>query len=437
MNEIDTGKSTGTLVEEQSAENVPVVEEKKQHVAGSPLKVRNFRLLFGGQTISVIGDALYTVALPWLVLTTGGSAQELGMVLAAYGIPRAVSMLAGGWLSDRLRPRRLMLIADAVRLLLVALLASIAMREHPTLWQLCAIAVPLGAFGGAFLPASQAILPETLSTDELQAGNGLMQASRQGANLLGAAAAGVIVAALTSAVALAIDAGTFLVSALSLALMRATPGTGKQAARREKGVTGAQEQTEQVSLWHFLRTSRLIRGTLLIFMVIGLVSGGLIEVALPALVHGPMHGNASGFGIILVGWGAGAFAGALVAGVLGKRKHKGLIMLFAGLLMAAMIALLPTWGVAFAVVCMLLAGVAGSVVNVVLFTAIQLAIPRHLMGRVMGLLLFGSFGVYPLSVALAGALSTHLGPAIFFPFSGFVLALAMLFGMTQRALREI
>ena len=84
-------------------------------------------MLIGGQTISVIGDALYMVALPWLVLTTAGSAEELGMVLVAYGIPRAGSMLAGGWLSDRLRPRRLMLIADAVRLLLVGLLAVIAM----------------------------------------------------------------------------------------------------------------------------------------------------------------------------------------------------------------------------------------------------------------------------------------------------------------------
>ncbi len=439
MDEMHEG--TGTPVEEQPRESVLFVEEKKKPVAGGPLKVRNFRLLFGGQTISVIGDALYTVALPWLVLTTGGNAEELGIVLAAYGIPGAGSMLLGGWLSDRLRPRRLMLIADAVRLLLVGLLAVIAMGGHPTLWQLCAIAVPLGAFGGAFLPASQSILPETLSPDELQAGNGLMMASRQGANLIGAAMAGVVVAALTTVAALAIDAGTFLVSALSLALMRTTHragcGTGKQEAGRENPLSSVQERVEQISLWHFLRTSRLIQGTLLIFMVIGLVSGGLIEVALPALVHGPMHGNASGFGIILAAWGGGALVGAIVAGALGKRKHKGLIMLLAGLLMAALIALLPTWGVPGAVVCMLIAGVAGSIVNVVLFTAVQLAIPSHLMGRVMGLLLFGSFGVYPLSVALAGVLSNQLGPAIFFPFSGLLLALAMLFGMTQRALREI
>jgi MFS family permease len=434
MNAIHGG--TGTLVEER-----PVVEDQKKTVAGGPLNVRNFNLLFGGQTISVIGDALYLVALPWLVLTTGGSAQELGIVLTAYGIPRALSMLVGGWLSDRLRPRRVMLIADTVRLLLVGLLAMIAIGGHPTLWQLNAIAVPLGAFGGAFLPASQAILPETLSPEDLQAGNGLMMASRQGANLIGAAMAGVVVAALTAAAALAIDAGTFLVSAVSLALMRTSPrvghGTGKQEARREKEVTSVQEQAEQISLWRYLGTSRLIQGTLLIFILIGLVSGGLIEVALPTLVHGPLHGNASAFGIILVAWGAGAFVGAIAAGALGKRKHKGIIMLVAGLLMASMIALLPTWGIAGAVGCMLIGGIAGSIVNVVLFTAIQRAIPSHLMGRVMGLLLFGSFGVYPLSVTLAGVLSTQFGPASFFPVGGLLLALAMLLGMTQRALREI
>ena len=427
---------TETLVEER-----PAGEELQKSVAGSPLKVRNFQLLFSGQTISVIGDALYLVALPWLILTKGGSPQELGVVLAAYGIPRALSMLLGGWLSDRLGPRKVMLIADATRLLLVGLLALIAMGRHPLLWQLCAIAVPLGAFGGAFLPASQAILPEMLSPEDLQAGNGLMQASRQGANLIGSGIAGAVVAALTAAAALAIDAGTFLVSALSLALMRTSSSAGhsasRQAAERANPAGSGQERAERRSLWGFLRTSRLIQMTLLIFILIGLVSGGLIEVALPTLVHGPLHGNASLFGIILVAWGVGAFAGAIGSSALGKHKHTGIIMLVAGLLMAAMIALLPTWGVASAIGCMLIGGMSGSVVNVTLFTAIQRAIPAHLMGRIMGLLLFGSFGVYPFSVSLAGVLSTHLGPASFFPVGGLVLALAMLLGLTQRAVREI
>ena len=139
-------------------------------------KLRNFTLLFGGQTISTLGDALYMVALPWLMLTTGGNAQELGIVLSAYGIPRALCMLAGGWLSDRLRPRRLMLLADVLRLLLMGILAALAFGGHPLLWQLCAIAAPLGALGGAFTPASMALVPDLVGKDDLQAGNGLMMA---------------------------------------------------------------------------------------------------------------------------------------------------------------------------------------------------------------------------------------------------------------------
>src|SRR5258706_4274682 len=234
--------TSGTILKQDGealAQDGSMQPEAAKPVAGGmmrPFKVRNFNLLFAGQTISIVGNALYAVALPWLILTTGGNAQELGIVLAAYGIPLAVSMLAGGWLSDRLRPRRVMLMADAVRLLLVAILAALALGGHPTLWQFCAIAVPLGAFGGAFMPASMAIVPDILSNDDLQAGNGLMMASMQGANLVGSAVSGVVVAAFTAGMALAIDAATFLVSAVSLALMRgtkrATPGTSQQKGRQ-------------------------------------------------------------------------------------------------------------------------------------------------------------------------------------------------------------
>jgi MFS family permease len=427
-----------------SANNGSIQPDTTRSVAGGmlrPFKVRNFTLLFGGQTISILGDALYAVAFPWLILTTGGSTQELGIVLAAYGIPRAASMLVGGWLSDRLRPRRVMLLADAVRLLLLTILAALALGGHPTVLQFCAIAVPLGAFGGAFTPASMSILPETLSNENLQAGNGLMMSSMQGANLIGSAFAGVVVATFSAGAALAIDAATFLVSALSLALMR-TPSRGTSTiqeaeASREHPSVSTQGQGVQISFWQYLRTSRLIQVTLLLFIVISLCSGGLIEVALPALVHGPMHGSASNYGIILVAWGAGAFVGSIVAAMLGKRKHKGLIVFLGGLIVAAMIALLPVGGIPGAMVCMLIGGIANSGFTVLLFTAVQLNIPSHLMGRVMGLLMVSSFGMYPFSVALAGVLANQFGPAILFPLGGLVLVVAMLFGITQKALREI
>src|SRR5260370_14500903 len=102
-----------------------------------PFKVRNFMLLFGGQTISVLGDALYAVALPWLILNNGGSAEALGMVLAAYGIPRVGSMLLGGWLADRPRTRRGMLLADLLLPLLWRVLAARSLGGDPPCLELC------------------------------------------------------------------------------------------------------------------------------------------------------------------------------------------------------------------------------------------------------------------------------------------------------------
>ncbi len=262
-------------------------------------------------------------------------------------------------------------------------------------------------------------------------------ASMQGANLVGSALAGLVVAAFTSGGALAIDAATFLVSALSLALMRTTRRAAPSTKERGESQTSTQEQGAQMSVWHFLGTSRLIQVTLLMFVVISLCSGGLIEVALPTLVHGPMHGSASSYGFIMAAWGAGALVGSIFAGALGKRKHKGLIILMGGQIVAVMIALLPVWGVPGAILCMLIGGLANSGITVLLFTAVQLNIPSHLMGRVMGLLMFSSFGMYPLSVALAGVLSDHFGPALLFPASGLLIGLMMLFGMSQKALREI
>src|SRR5260370_26074809 len=167
-----------------------------------PFKVRHFMLLFGGQTIWVLGDAFYAVGLPWLILNNGGSAEALGMVLAAYGIPRVGSMLLGGWLADRPRPRRVMLLADLVRALLVGILAALALGGHPTVLQLCAVAVPLGAFGGAFLPAPMAIMPDILTDNALQASNELNPAPVQAALLVASHLPGEGAAAFTPGPAL-------------------------------------------------------------------------------------------------------------------------------------------------------------------------------------------------------------------------------------------
>ncbi len=442
---------------------------KKRFAGGilAPLGVRDFRLLFSGQMISTLGDSFYAVALPWLVLTTSGNAQELGIVLAAYGVPRVGSVLLGGVLSDRLRPRRVMLLADIVRALLVGMLALLAISGHPVLWQLLVIAIPLGAFEGVFLPASFSMLPEVLEDEDLQAGNALNSSSTQLAILLGSGIAGIVVSTLQSGAALALDALSFVVSAISLASMRgkrppapeastslnlvaegitmvtepvstpSTDGSGDSLDAPEAVAEETKATGQAMTFWQLLRTSQFVQVGIAVVVVANLTFGGMLEVALPALARGPLAVGAGGFGLMLAAFGAGALIGGLGSGMLGNLSHRALIALLMGLLQSFAIVFIPYGGLIGAMVCMVVMGVCNSVSNVIFLTIMQQILPRHLLGRIMGVFMFASFGSFPLSVAVAGFVTARFGPVIIFPVSGAALFVAIVFGLSRRELREL
>src|SRR5258708_25024813 len=137
-----------------------------------------------------------------------------------------------------------------------------------------------------------AIMPDMLSDDDLRAGNALRRASRQRALLVGSALAGVVVAAFTAGAGLASDAVTFIVSAVSLAMMRAahvaTSRKREAGESRENPQASTHEQEAQVSFWHFLRTSRLIQVVLLVALAAGFCFGGLLAVGAPPPVPRPL-----------------------------------------------------------------------------------------------------------------------------------------------------
>jgi len=419
-----------------------------------PLRVRNFRLLIGGQAVSTVGDMLYAVALPWFMLSGGGSARDLGIVLAVYGIPRAGSVLLGGMLSDRIQPRRIMLLADIARALLVGGLAAIVLLNLHTLWILCAIGAPLGLFEGIFLPASAAILPGILDDDDLQAGNAINMATVQMATLAGPGAGGAIVASVRSGVAFAIDAITFVVSALALAGMRGkrapVAAAAAEAAAKvvvspeapeapaETADEGADAEQGPTTFWGLLRASRLLQVGLTVSIVANLAFGGLVEVALPDLAHGPLHAGATGFGLMLSTFGGGALAGSLIGATLGKLPRRGLIALLLSFAQGIFVAITPfTGGLLGAAISMGVWGLVNAMSNVLLITLLQQKMPRALLGRVMGAFMFANFGLYPISVALGGVVVDRFGPAILFPITGIMLSGAILYGIFQRELRDL
>lgn len=428
------------------SDRTPVSPRPRRGLRAGPLRLRNFRLLIAGQMVSTIGDMFYAVALPWFVLSSGGTPRDLGIVLAAYGIPRAGFVLLGGSLSDRLQPRRMMLLADIARALLVGGLAAIVLLDLHTLWILCAIAAPLGAFEGLFLPASMAILPSIMSDNDLQAGNAINMATVQVSTLLGPGVGGIVVASVRSGIAFLIDAGTFVVSAIALAAMggkRASKGLvavaeGALSEAPTDEIPAEAAADEPKTFWALLRQSRLLQTGLAVSIIANLAFGGLVEVALPDLAHGPLHAGSAGFGLMISAFGAGALAGTLIGATMGKLPRRGLIALIFCLIQAVFVAITPfTGGLTGAAITIAAWGIFNAMSNVLIVTLLQQKLPKALMGRIMGAFGFANFGLYPISVAVGGVVVDRMGPEILFVITGALLVVAILYGLFQPELRNM
>lgn len=173
------------------------------------LRRRDFRLLFLGQAVSVLGDRMVVVALAFAVIHLGGSASEVGLVLAGGWAPLVLTVLVGGVVADRTSRRSVMVAADLVRIVSQGTMAVLVIAGGAELWMLAVLAGITGAATGFFNPASTGLLPEVVSGDELQPANALRAAALSGSEILGPAVAGALVAAAGAGWAIAVDAGTF------------------------------------------------------------------------------------------------------------------------------------------------------------------------------------------------------------------------------------
>jgi predicted MFS family arabinose efflux permease len=398
----------------------------------APLRHRGFRLLAAGQFASNVGDACYAVALPWYVLAEHGGVLLLGTVLVAYGVPRTLLLAVGGHASDRWRPWTVMMSTDALRALAAGALAVAASLGPARALVLVPIAVVLGAGEGMFLPGSYAIIPALLPDEDLQAGNALAFGGTQLASLAGPAIGGALVAFLGPSPAFALDAASFAISAVTL--------IGVRTAERPSLVTPEPEPvsgTGTPTLRGMLRTERVLQVILLVNITANLGFGGMSDVALPALAHGPLHAGAGGYGALIAAFGVGALLGTLGAGQVRGARRPAILGSVVFLGEALFLAVIPYLGGPLAAGAALVAfGATNGFGNVLMITTFQRWAPPAALGRLTGLLMLTSFGVFPISVAL-GALVVHdLGPAPFFPLAAAALAVAILVGLSQRSWRD-
>ena len=416
-----------------------------------PLSVPGFRLLTFGQFTSTVGDYCYAVALPWLVLSGGGSAASLGIVLACYGVPRALLTVPGGSLTDRFSPRLVMLSADFTRCALTAVLAVLATAHVSSLAALASVAVLLGSAAALFMPASMTMVPSLVEPAGLTAANAVYVSFNQAGSMLGPLLGGVLVAATGPASAFAVDAGSYLVSAITLGLIpvrpRATataPATEPAGAAAETARCSTADAADSAppaasaaprSVWQLLRHSRVLQILLVVVLSANFALYGTTEVALPALAHARF--GAGGYGAVLTCIAVAALAGALIVGKLGDRFRP--VMLIAGAMLAGAVAIAAApflGGLPGVAAGMAVFGVALGFDNVMSATLIQRWAPPAMLGRVWGLLTLASAGSFPVATFVAGLLAHHLGPTPIFPISGALLALSLAYGLTQREFRD-
>jgi MFS family permease len=404
-----------------------------------PLSLPAFRLLTIGQFTSNVGDYCYAVALPWLVLSNHGDAASLGIVLACYGIPRAALTIPGGSLADRFGSRTMMLAADALRCVLTALFAVFAASHVSSIAVLGPVAAVLGAAAGTFMPASAALMPSLVDDALLTPANAIFASAVQVGTILGPILGGVLVATSGPAPAFAVDAGSYLVSALSLLLI------GRLAVRRARpepaDETPADETTDPaaaaatVSIWTLLRRERILQIILVVIVAANFALIGTTEVALPALAHARY--GADGYGAVLACIAVLSIIGALGVAQVGDRFPPAALIATAFVVAAVAIAAAPfLGGLPGLAAALSVFGLAVGFDQVVSITLIQRWAPPAMLGRVWGLLLLAGAGAFPVSTFIAGLLTRHLGPTAVFPISGAVLALSMLFGLAHREFRD-
>ncbi len=282
----------------------------------APLAVRDYRLLVGGMSVSLLGDGLFLVALAWQVYALSNAPTALASVGIAMTIPTIVCLLIGGAVSDRHDRRLVMLCADAVRALALAALAVLSVSGSLQLWELMAVAVVYGAATAFFDPASDALVPELLPPDSLAQANSLDQLIRPLAlRLAGPALGGMLVGAIGVGWAFGLDAASFVVSAATLLAMSparrvADPAEATRSVRREVAA-GLRYVRSQAWLWATLVSAAI---AYLLFM-------GPTEVLLPFIVKNRLSDGAGALGLVFAAGGLGSLLCAIVIGQRGLPRR--------------------------------------------------------------------------------------------------------------------
>ena len=372
----------------------------------SPLRERDFALLWTGMTVSLIGDGIYFVAIAWLAYSISNTPTALSIVGVAWTLPTVLFVLIGGAVSDRLQRRRVLLVANLAEAIAIGLIGVLSLTGVLQMWMLLALVAIYGAGEAFFNPAFEAIVPTLIGPEEFTAASALDHFVRQFALLLiGPAIGGLLVAFTGVGVAFVIDAGTFLVSVCTLLAMRTSPGRVASAPRSARSAI-----SEIAEGFRFVRANTWLWGTLAAACVALFAFYGPYQVLLPFLVKNKLHAGGGTFGLIRAAGGVGAVLMAGMLAQIGLPRRCITVMFLAwtiqSLMMAGFAIAQQAWLFAFV---SLFAGAMAALGNVIWGVLLKTLVPNELLGRVSSFDWLISIGLIPLSFAITGPIAEALG----------------------------
>ncbi|MEU7551633.1 MFS transporter [Streptomyces sp. NPDC044571] len=409
----------------------------------APARLPSFRLLWLGQSLSLLGDGFSYIAFAWITLGLTGSTLALGYVLAFQAVPRALLTLVGGSLSDTWSPRALMKFSSWARAALMAAVGLAGTTGSLTLWMLCCAAAAFGAVDAFFQPARASILPSVVDEELLAPANALLAVGTKVAAVLGPAVGGMVVAFSDAPVAFLVDGACFALCGLCIAGIRPParpapdPEPGDAKAAEPAAAPAPLTARMREGLRYALEDPR-IRTILVVDAAVTFCQSGPFTVGFATLAKIDLHGGSTTLGLLNGALAGGAMLGTLVGGSLAGRPRVGLLIAALAGWLAVGTALLGLVGnTAAALATVLAMGFGMGFQGVFGMSWIQRNIPGSVLSRVIAVDMVIGYGVAPLSLIACGALA-HSGSAPMFTLSAVILsvtALGILASKTVRGMR--
>ena len=395
---------------------MPAPETARRYGFGA-LAHRNFRLFLFGQTVSLTGTWMQTVAQGWLVLLLTNSPFYVGLVSAVGSLGVLLFTLYAGIIADRTDKRRVVVITQTLQMLQAFALAALVWSGDVTVGSILVLAGFLGIVSAFDIPTRQAFIVEMVGKPDLMSAIALNTSVFNLTRVIGPVVGGVLIGAVGVAICFLLNGISYLAVIIGLLAMRLPPYVAQPTA------VSAWEGFREVLA--FLRSDRRV-STLIALTAIVSIFGFPYLVLMPVFARDVLDVGATGYGLLSAAVGFGAVTGALTVAMLAHRIPKGRTVVLAGTLFGVLLALWASSRVfPVAMGLLVLVGAAMIVNNALTNTLIQTLVPDHLRGRIMGFYSFMFVGMAPLGAFQAGVFAERLGTPVAIAAGGIVSALAV------------